>query len=211
MTRERWLTPLDRQLLDELARAGSLVDACEALGIGRDRGVYRLRRLREITGHSVVEARRGGASGGTSRLTPTGERLRRMPTGPIGQGGRAEPGFRGTFSSRGGPHVRIAGGVTLAVGFDARDGESVRLILDPESVLVARERFATSARNVLLGRVAEIRPRDARSRLVVVCVGPLRIQAAVTPRSIEELGLRPRARVYLYVKATALRPGGAPA
>jgi molybdopterin-binding protein len=106
--------------------------------------------------------------------------------------------------------VRIAGGVTLAVGFEARERESVRLLLDPESVLIARERFATSARNVLLGRIEAIHPRDAQSRLVAVRVGRARLQAAVTPCAIEELRLRPRARVYLYVKATALRRSGAP-
>jgi molybdopterin-binding protein len=50
--------------------------------------------------------------------------------------------------------------------------------------------------------------RGAGPRLALVArVGTRhRLRAAVTPGSVRELGLAPGRRVYLYVKATALRP-----
>lgn len=206
MTRERWLSPLDRALLEAIATEGTVVGACRALRIGRDRGVYRLRRLTELAGRPLVRADRGGAGRGRTRLTTFGERLRRSPTGPIDPGPPGTGRLRGRYSGRGGPHLRLPGGLDLAVGFEAAEDAPVEVALDPEAVLLARERFPSSARNVLEGTVERVEARDRWTRTVRVLVGRLRFSAALTPRAIAELGLGPGARTYLYIKATALRP-----
>ena len=84
--------------------------------------------------------------------------------------------------------------------------------LDPESVLLARGRFASSARNVLAGRMLP-RPRAGRAglaELVTVKVGRSRLSVAVTTETIGALGLSAGDRVFLYVKATAVRRVGRP-
>jgi len=85
---------------------------------------------------------------------------------------------------------------------------------------------ASSARNLLLGTVVEVRPRGAEARVVIDC-GPstlrhgsgqasagqglstssgqgFRLVASVTRLSVEEMGLAPGARVAASIKATAL-------
>jgi molybdopterin-binding protein/molybdate transport repressor ModE-like protein len=206
MSREEWLTPLDHDLLESIARSGSVAGACRALGIGRDRGVYHLERLTELAGGPVVRARRGGAGRGATRLTELGERLRRTPTGSLGR--RAPPPgvLRGTFRSVDGPALELAGGLRLKVGFTAPEGSTVAVVVDPESVLLAPGRFPSSARNVLRGRVERVEALDPPTVRVTLRVGGVRLPASVTPGSVAELGLRRGRSVYLYLKATALRP-----
>ncbi len=73
----------------------------------------------------------------------------------------------------------------------------------PESVLVSRREFPTSARNVLEG---VIRDRSFEGPLVLleVEVGGRPIYAYVTRSSFEELGLEKGAAVYLYIKASQI-------
>jgi molybdate transport system regulatory protein len=210
LTRERWLTPTDRDLLEELGRSSNLVRACRALGIGRDEGMYRLSRLARIAGRPIVITRRGGARGGATQLSRFGEALRRTPAGAFPRRGRPTGRLSGRFHSEGGPRLRLAGGLELAVGFRAPEGARVEVALDPEAVLLARGRFLSSARNVLAGEVTRIRPRGDLSRLVEVRVGRTVFASAVTPAAVSALGLRPGVPVYLYLKATALRPTTVP-
>jgi len=210
--REVLLTPLDRALLRALSTDDRLVDACERLGIGRHRGLYRLRRLSRAMGRPITTGLRGGASHGSTRLTDAGRSLLRWPAGaPVASGRRGSAPshrLRGRWADGDPPHVEIGPELTLAVAFPARPGEEVEIAIDPESVIVATERFPTSARNVLPGRVARLRrsgPGTAPGRwqLEVDAGGPT-IPAAVTPSAVRSLGLRVGRRVYLYVKATSV-------
>ncbi|MCI4354585.1 MAG: TOBE domain-containing protein [Thermoplasmata archaeon] len=213
-SREVVLTPLDRDLLVLLERATTLVDACRRLGISRDRGAYRLRRLARALRTPVAIAHKGGAAHGTTRLTRAGLAvLREDPGAAVGparghlRSGR-EPLLHGTYRPGPPPFVELAGGTRLAVAFEATAGESVSVHLDPESILVATQRFATSARNVLGGTIRAIDRSASASGagrvLLRVKVGAMELAVALTESAVGALRLRPGRRVFLYVKATAL-------
>ena len=95
-----------------------------------------------------------------------------------------------------GVHTAIA---SRAIGLVRRVG------IEPEAVVVARERFPSSARNVLRGRIESVHGPDGMRALLRVRVGRgLRLDVAVTPGSLAELGLTPGTSVFLYLKATAV-------
>lgn len=213
--REIVVTPLDLDLLTALDRERTLVAACRRLGISRDRGVYRLARLAEGLGHAVVASDRGGSARGTTHLTGFGRSLLNrthraveLSAHDARAGGHAGTILTGRFRGRPHPRVEVSPSLSLFVGFEAAENESVTLRLDPEAVLLATERFETSARNVLAGTVERVRSRGpgsgAARREVTLRVGPHRIVAAVTPQSVERLGLAAQRPVVLYLKATAI-------
>jgi molybdopterin-binding protein/molybdate transport repressor ModE-like protein len=197
------VTDLDLALLRAIDREGSVAAACRALGIPRDRGVYRIARLGRRLPGGVLTARRGGAGRGSSRLTDAARRL--SETGPEGRpmAGALGAALRGTYRIRPDGHV-VVGGQPVYVDFVAREGERVGIALDPEAIVVARGRFDSSARNVWSGVVRSVGPSGARCTAVVRALGR-NLPVALTRASVERLGLRPGRRVYLYVKATALR------
>jgi len=207
----------DVALLRALARERSVVAASRSVGITRDRAVYRIARLARAFGGPVVRASRGGAGHGGTLLTPLGDRIVRggfdsvelLDARPIVP--TASPNlFRGTYRARPAPHVELRRGPPLSVAFAAEDGRRVALVLDPEAIVVARERFRSSARNVLPATVDAVRPgRDGAAVLVARSRGAS-VRVAVTAETVRALGLRPGARIFLYVKATALRRVEAP-
>ncbi|HTT34274.1 MAG TPA: TOBE domain-containing protein [Thermoplasmata archaeon] len=213
-----WLTPADVALLQRIARAGSVVRASAELHVSRDRALYRLRKLAAAAGGPIVASTRGGAGYGGSTLTARGWRLlergaEAAAPGPVATAG-AGARLAGRYRDRPHPRVELPDGLSLAVGFRAAPGDRVRIAVAPESVLLARQRFATSARNVLGGTVERLRPLRGSGRglvLVGVRVGRSRFDAAVTERSRRELALARGTRVVLYVKATAVRRVGGPA
>ena len=73
----------------------------------------------------------------------------------------------------------------------------------PESVLVSRREFLTSARNVLEGVIRDY-SFEGPLVLLEVEVGGRPIYAYVTRSSFEELGLEKGAAVYLYIKASQI-------
>jgi len=216
MSRTSLVTSTDVALLRSLATERSLAGASRRIGISRDRAVYRIDRLARAFGGPVVASLRGGADHGGTVLTPLGDRIVRggfesvelldaRPVTPL------EPPnlLRGVYHRRIPPEVRVGRSLRLRVTFDVPDGTPVSLLLDPESVIVARRRFASSARNVLTGRVARVRfdPRGRSATLYVQCSGtPIRV--TITPETVRDLRLRAGVPVWLYVKATALRRVG---
>jgi molybdate transport repressor ModE-like protein/molybdopterin-binding protein len=205
------LTETDTDLLLEVERVGSVAQAARALGIGRDRAVYRLARIRAALALPVVRSRRGGRGSGRTELTAAGRRLLRgtRAAPELGAGRAVRPLeatlIEGSWSAHPTPKVRADDGTEIVVGFRARSGERVTVAVDPEMVLVARRRFATSARNVLVGHVERIEAADALRHRLVVRVGRLLVGAGITPASVRTLGIRPGSRVVLYLKATAVR------
>ncbi len=208
------VSAVDVALLVALRSTRSVVAASARVGISRDRAVYRLGRLARAFHGAVVRARRGGRDFGGSELTELGDRLAR---GGLDGLEVAEPGLvplppsanrlSGRYRAGPPPAVDLGGGVRLRVAFAAADGEDVSLRLDPEAVLLARGRFPSSARNVVRARVERI-DRAAGEVAVRVRVGPLRLRVAVTEETVRDLALRPGVRLWLYVKATALRRVG---
>jgi molybdate transport repressor ModE-like protein/molybdopterin-binding protein len=216
--RPRLVTDTDVALLRTLAREPSVVAASRQVGISRDRANYRLARLEKAFGGPVVESVRGGRGHGTTRLTPLGDRIVRqgfdsvelLDARPVAPPSRSNL-LRGVYHLAPVPEVVLGKGVRLRVAFPAEEGEPVSVLLDPESILVARRKFPSSARNVLPGTVEEVRPgRASLGWTLLVRAGPARLRVAVTEEPVRQLGLAPGARVWLYVKATAVRRVGRP-
>lgn len=220
MRREVTVTPLDLALLGHLARDPSLARAVRSLGISADRGSYRLRRLARALGTAVVAGERGGSERGRTELTSAGRTLFDAGVGTVvGSPARSATEEivrgRGRWSARPVPTVRLDEGPILAVAFRAREEERVRIAIDPASILLATRRFPTSARNVLEGRLARVRRRGAGTgggrEVAEVNVSGWRVPVALTEEAVRSLRLRRGARVYLYVKATAVRRQPGPA
>jgi molybdate transport repressor ModE-like protein/molybdopterin-binding protein len=214
--RPRVVTDTDVALLRTLSREGSVVAASRRVGISRDRANYRLSRLQQAFGGPIVESVRGGRGHGETRLTPLGDRIVRrgfdsvelLDARPVAPPSRSNL-LRGVYHRDPAPAVALGNGIRLRVAFPAEEGEPVSVLLDPESILVARGKFASSARNVLRGTVQQVRSgRDRLGWTLVVRTGPVRLRVAVTEEPVRQLGLAPGARVWLYVKATALRRVG---
>jgi len=215
MSRGTVVSSTDVALLRALARERSVVSASGRVGLTRDQAVYRLGRLSRAFGGAVVESARGGAGHGGTVLTPLGDRIARggftsvelLDTQPAS----APPTpnvLRGRYRTGRRPEVEIAEGLRLRVAFQGQDGDDVSVLLDPEAIVVARRRFASSARNVLEGTVEALARRGPLETMLVVRLAGVRLRVAVTDEPIRELRLRPGVRVWLYVKATALRPVG---
>jgi len=201
MTDERSVTPTDLRLLGALARTANVVRASRLLGIGRDRAVYRLRRLARLYGRPVASATRGGRSGGGTRLTPLGLRL--LSEGPPGHG--ATNRWTGTYRRGPPPSVVVAPGLSLEVAFRAPDGSRVVVGLDPEELIVSRRPVELSARNALPVTVDSVRPRPDGTAVVAARWGTGLVRAVVTEGSVGRLGIVPGRRVVLYAKAVAVR------
>ena len=216
--RSNVVTSTDVALLRTLGRERSIVAASRRLGISRDRAVYRVERLERAFGGPVVVGARGGSGHGGSTLTPLGDRIVRggfdsvelvdaRPATPL-----AAPNvLHGVYRRGPKPEVRVGSSLRLRVAFDASEGENVGMLLDPETILVARHRFPSSARNVIRGTVEAVhRASGSLERTLVVRCGGSRLRVAMTEEPVRQLRLRAGTTVWLYVKATALRRVGDP-
>lgn len=203
MTSERWLTPIDLKLLRALGRTPNLVRAARAVGITRDRAVYRIARLRRLYGRAAAVGRRGGGALGSTTLTKFGRALLRPASPPPARFGMVQ--WTGIYRGGPSPHVDLPGGRRIVVAFRARPGSSVALELDPETVIVSRTRFESSARNVLRVRIVALRAIAAGRVALEARWDGLPIRAIVTPGSAARLGLAPGRNAFFYVKAVAVR------
>jgi molybdopterin-binding protein/molybdate transport repressor ModE-like protein len=203
MSADRWLTPTDVRLLGSLARTPNLVRAARAIGIERDRAVYRLQRLTRLYGRAVAVGRRGGATPGATRLTALGRRLLERAGGPSTSAQR----WVGSYHLGPPPRVVVGPGRELVVSFHATDGQRVTVDVDPAAFVVARRRVELSARNVLRVRVVRAVPRPGGTAELEADWAGTPVRVALTWASVERLRLTPGAWVYLYVKAVALRRG----
>ncbi len=203
MSTERWLTPTDVRLLHALERVPNLVKAARRAGIGRDRAVYRLQRLRRLYRAPVARGERGGRRAGSTHLTALGHRVLRSVSAPRPPNARQQ--WSGTYRAGAPPIVDLGRGARLEVVFRAKDAERVRVEIDPEMVVVARGRFESSARNTLPAEVAAVAPRPGGRATVIALWRGRPVRVALTQASVDRLRLVPGTRVYLYLKAVAVR------
>lgn len=63
------------KILKKIDECGSLVGACEQLGITYRRTWNDLRKIEKMLGFNLLETIRGGQDGGSTRLSPEGHRL----------------------------------------------------------------------------------------------------------------------------------------
>lgn len=94
------------------------------------------------------------------------------------------------------------GALTLYALGDVVPGKA-HAILRAEDVMLSAQPLASSVRNQFRGRVAEIVPAGALSK-VTVDVSGTPIVSAVTTRAVQELGLAPGSEVVASIKATAI-------
>lgn len=98
-----------------------------------------------------------------------------------------------------------AGGVTMFSGLLERavGSRAVFALSSRDPVIATAPPGRTSARNVLAGRIRSLAP-DGRG-VVVVVETPHPLSVRVTPSAVDELVLEVGKRVYLLIKASALR------
>ena len=72
---ETFFGPGPKQLLIAIQSKGSVAGACEAIGISYSKGRGIIRRMEQELGFELVERRQGGPGGGSSGLTPKGEKF----------------------------------------------------------------------------------------------------------------------------------------
>ncbi|HPT14115.1 MAG TPA: LysR family transcriptional regulator [Bacteroidales bacterium] len=63
------------KILKKIDECGSLVKACEELGITYRRTWNDLKKIENLLGFELLETTRGGQEGGSSKLTPEGQKL----------------------------------------------------------------------------------------------------------------------------------------
>ncbi len=63
------------ELLRQVAETGSLAEAAQRMGLSYRRAWGKIREIERNLGVVLVQSEAGGAGGGSSRLTPEGERL----------------------------------------------------------------------------------------------------------------------------------------
>jgi len=204
----------DAALLRAVHRTGSVAAASEELGRSRARALKRIEALEAAFGQ-LVERRRGGESGGGSRLTGTAfdllDRYDRLAAALAATASVPETVMRGTVAAVEGGMAEadtdvgtLRGrhdGVGVGDAVQVRIGADTVTLYDPETVPRPE---STSARNRLKGEVAEL-GSEAGVFTVVVDVDGLSFRVLVTQDSAARLDLADGQEVGLTWKATATR------
>lgn len=108
--------------------------------------------------------------------------------------------YQGELAMReSGAFIRIGAVEFCAVG--GRPGP-VRVGIRPEDIILSREKFASSAQNMLAARITEIIPRGALVKIILDVGVPL--TALITRTSLEDLRLAGGQEVWAVFKAAAV-------
>lgn len=167
-------------LLEQIARTGSITQAGKAVGISYRTAWLTVDHLNGIADVPLVERTTGGKSGGGTRLTPEGEGLLRM--------------YRTLMEEHAIYMRRLREGI--------RD-------FDRFLRLTRKISLKTSARNQLFGVVESIR-KDALNAVVALRLkGKDRLISQITVEGLESLGLKKGDEAYALVKANwiSILPG----
>ena len=70
---DRFFGPGTRDLLEGIRRTGSVQRACTEMGLSYSKGRHMIRHMEAALQTTLVERIRGGAGGGSAKLTPAGE------------------------------------------------------------------------------------------------------------------------------------------
>jgi molybdate transport system regulatory protein len=162
-------------LLEQIAVSGSITQAAKALKISYKCAWDAVDAMNNIAPTPVVATATGGRGGGGARLTPEGERL--------------IAAYRAIAAEY----------AQFLDGMNARLGDSAATL-----TLLRRLAMRTSARNQLMGAVAEVTLRAVDAEVVIAIQGGERIVAGVTNESVETLRLRPGRSVWALIKAVAV-------
>lgn len=72
---QTFLGKKDSVLLSQVRLNGSLQCAASIVGMGYRQAIEHIRAINESVGSPLVESQQGGSRGGSTRLTPLGERI----------------------------------------------------------------------------------------------------------------------------------------
>jgi len=148
-------------LLRAIAEQGSITRAAKAYGMSYKAAWDAIDTMNRLAGEPLVERNLGGRGGGSSRLTPHGERL------------------IARFSQIEAAHRRF---------LKLLNDESIALDRDFSWLQVLN--MKTSARNQWLGSVSAIRAGAVNDEIELTLPGGARLVAIVTRESTQSLGLR---------------------
>jgi len=85
----------------------------------------------------------------------------------------------------------------------AESPEAVRISIDPEEILVSKEKISSSARNSFNGRIIQISD-EGRFINLIVDIGE-KLKVKVTRKSFNEMGLNIGSEIYLTFKSAAIK------
>ncbi|MGA1796465.1 MAG: ABC transporter ATP-binding protein [bacterium] len=98
----------------------------------------------------------------------------------------------------------ISGDMQVWISDDLPHEEYSHITIDPEDIIVSREPFSSSARNLFEGVITAI--ADHRGRVMLEVRSREVFRVFITPVSLQEMGLTVGSHVYLTFKATSVRP-----
>ena len=162
-------------LLAEIARVGSITQAAKSVGLSYKGAWNAIDDMSNLAGEPLLERSVGGKGGGSTRLTPRGEKLVH------------------NFELIRAEHAR----------FVERLNRKAQGLTDDYSLMESIA-MKTSARNQFAGTVHALRSGAINDEIELKVLGGLRIVATVTRESRNDLGLEIGTRAFALVKASSI-------
>ncbi|MCC7287395.1 MAG: TOBE domain-containing protein [Burkholderiaceae bacterium] len=178
-----WISVGDQQLggsgrfdlLRAVASEGSITKAAKAYGISYKAAWDAIDSMNVLAGEPLVERSTGGRGGGSTRLTPRGQRLLER------------------FEQIDAAHQRF---------LKLLDEQSIDL--DRPFSLLKVLNMKTSARNQFVGTVSALRAGAVNDEVEIALPGGQRLVAVVTQASAQALGLRTQMTVIALVESSSI-------
>ena len=162
-------------LLTAIAAQGSITQAAKAFGMSYKAAWDAIDTMNVLSGDPLVERTTGGRGGGSTRLTPRGQRLVER----FGQIDAVHQRFLKMLDEE---------------SFDLDKEFSLARILD----------MKTSARNQFVGTVTSVRSGAVNDEVELTLPGGARIVATITRESTEVLALRTNMTAIALIKASSV-------
>ena len=162
-------------LLAEIARVGSITQAAKSVGLSYKGAWNAIDDMSNLAGEPLLERTVGGKGGGSTRLTPRGEKLVL------------------NFELIRAEHAR----------FVERLNRKAQGLTDDYSLMESIA-MKTSARNQFAGTVHAVRSGAINDEIELKVIGGLHIVATVTRESRNDLGLEIGTRAFALVKASSI-------
>ena len=110
--------------------------------------------------------------------------------------------FEGQFRHDGQEQYFDTGRAQIHVSRDIRENERGYISINPEDIIVAKERLQSSARNVFAGKISKIIEENGLVQLEVQAEETFRVQ--ITRLSFHEMGLTLGSQVFVIFKASSV-------
>ena len=110
--------------------------------------------------------------------------------------------FTGTFRHDGNDLVFDTGRIQIHVAQKIQKLDKRYVSVNPEDIIISKERLVSSARNVFLGKINQIIEQDGVVHVEIEAKEAFRVQ--ITKLSFHEMGLTLGSRVFLIFKASSV-------